>query len=284
MTLTILVADDDLGTRISVSDYLESLGYSVIVAKDGKQALSMIDKYKPHALITDINMPRMDGYELVRQVRQKPAFRLFPVVFLSERNSVEERIRGHQAGCDAYLPKPFEIKELVEVIRNLLNKQIEMQRKFLNFPTEELPKPPGEIEPGVINPLDNVAQDAIAPKSLDFNLTEREKDVLRKFLNFTTQEDPKPVAEPEPTSSQLIDDAPKSLNFSLTKREKEVLDLLTTGLSNIKIGTKLHLSHKTIEKYVSSLIRKTQTNNRTELVRFALENHLVEIKARKTQE
>jgi DNA-binding NarL/FixJ family response regulator len=177
----------------------------------------------------------MDGYELVRQVRQKPAFRLFPVVFLSERNTVEERIRGYEAGCDAYLPKPFEIKELVVVIRYLFEKAMRMGAGFLNPWIQDEPKPTTESEPDNINKIDDFPQDASthsAPKSLDFNITEREKEVL-------------------------------------------VL-LVKGGLTNRQIGTKLHLSHKTIEKYVSSLIRKTQTNNRTELVRFALENNLLD--------
>ncbi|MGK7882887.1 MAG: response regulator, partial [Crocosphaera sp.] len=63
--------------------------------------------------------------------------------------------------------------------------------------------------------------------------------------------------------------------FQLTQRESEVLDLLTMGLSNGEIGQRLHLSPRTIEKYVSSLLRKTDTNNRAELVRFAFDHHLV---------
>jgi DNA-binding NarL/FixJ family response regulator len=234
MPLTILVADDDLGTRISVSDYLELLGYSVIVAKDGKQALSMIDKYQPHALITDINMPRMDGYELVRQVREKPQFRLFPVVFLSERNTVEERIRGYKAGCDSYLPKPFEIQELAVVIRNLIDKSLVLPWTLLNPLTQETPKPSPEVDP--------VCSEETAPST--------------------------PL---KPTTS-------KSFDIKFTEREKEVLQLLTKGggLTNREIGTKLHLSHKTVEKHVSTLFRKTQTNNRTELSLFAVENHLVD--------
>jgi DNA-binding NarL/FixJ family response regulator len=62
----------------------------------------------------------------------------------------------------------------------------------------------------------------------------------------------------------------------LSNREKEVLNLITTGLSNIEIGESLYLSPRTIEKYVSSLLRKTQTNNRAELVRFALEKKLLD--------
>lgn len=221
MPLTILVADDNLGTRLSVSDYLELTGYSVITAEDGQQALSMIETYHPHVLVTDINMPRMDGYELVRQVRQKPAFRLLPVVFLTERSSTEERIKGYQTGCDLYLPKPFEMQELSAVIRNLLERS-QMIQSELRFSSADTPAP---------SVTDNTQPKAIAPKP-----------------NY----------------------------LDLTKREQEVLDLLTTGLSNVEIGNKLHLSPRTVEKYVSSLLRKTETNNRAELVRFALENHLVD--------
>jgi DNA-binding NarL/FixJ family response regulator len=214
MPLIILVADDNLGTRLSVSDYLEISGYSVITAEDGQQALSMIDRYHPHLIVTDINMPKLDGYELVRKVRQRPEFRLLPVVFLTERSSTEERIRGYQLGCDMYLPKPFEMQELSAVIRNLLERSQIMQSEW-RFSSLEV-----------------------------------------------TRSQPQTQTSPNA--------------FDLTKREQQVLDLLTTGLSNGDIGNKLHLSARTVEKYVSSLLRKTETSNRAELVRFALENHLVE--------
>lgn len=229
MPLTILVADDNLGTRLSVSDYLEISGYSVIAAEDGMQALSMIETYHPHILITDINMPRMDGYELVRQVRQKPAFRLLPVVFLTERASTEERIRGYQTGCDLYLPKPFEMQELGAVIRNLLERSQIMQSEW-RFSADDVTRVPTETGSNAAMPNYNLPQ-AIASRSN---------------------------------------------NLSLTKREHQVLDLLTKGSSNVEIGKELHLSPRTIEKYVSSLLRKTATSNRAELVRFALENQLVD--------
>jgi DNA-binding NarL/FixJ family response regulator len=230
MPLTILVTDDNVGTRLSVSDYLEMSGYSVIAAEDGQQALSMIEIYHPHVLVTDINMPRMDGYELVRQVRQKPAFRLLPVVFLTERTSTEERIKGYQTGCDLYLPKPFEMQELGAVIRNLLERSQIIQTELRFSSPEGMRSYPQTQASEPTDKLDNTKQGAIAFKS----------NVL-----------------------------------ALTKREQQVLDLLTTGLSNGDIGSKLHLSPRTVEKYVSSLLRKTETSNRAELVRFALKNHLV---------
>ena len=230
MPLTILVTDDNVGTRLSVSDYLEMSGYSVIAAEDGQQALSMIEIYHPHVLVTDINMPRMDGYELVRQVRQKPAFRLLPVVFLTERTSTEERIKGYQTGCDLYLPKPFEMQELGAVIRNLLERSQIIQTELRFSSPEGMRSHPQTQDSELTDKVDNTKQGVIAFKS----------NVL-----------------------------------ALTKREQQVLDLLTTGLSNGDIGSKLHLSPRTVEKYVSSLLRKTETSNRAELVRFALKNHLV---------
>lgn len=231
MPLIILVADDNVGTRLSVKDYLEFSGYSVVMAEDGQQALSMIETHHPHVLITDINMPRMDGYELVRQVRQKPPFRLLPVVFLTERTSTEERIRGYEIGCDLYLPKPFEMKELGVVIRSLIERVQIMQSEW-RFSSD--------------NSVQSQAQVAA-------------EEAINQIKN-----------------TPLYGNTPNQTHLNLTSREKEVLDLLTNGLSNIDIGKKLHLSPRTIEKYVSNLLRKTATTNRAELVRFALENQLVD--------
>ncbi|NEO29910.1 MAG: response regulator transcription factor [Symploca sp. SIO3C6] len=228
MPLMILVVDDNLGTRLSVSDYLELSGYSVITAEDGQEAVSLINTNHPLLIVTDINMPKMDGYELVRQVRQKPALRLLPVVFLTERSSTEERIRGYQSGCDVYLPKPFEMEELGAVIRNLLERSQMMQAE-LRFSSSG-----GVHSPPISSPTTQA-------------LTNRVNHI------------PTEVIVPKPT------------NIHLTKREQEVLDLLATqGLSNTEIANQLYLSPRTIEKYISSLFRKTATSNRAELIRFAL--------------
>ncbi|MGQ4649286.1 response regulator [Lyngbya aestuarii] len=235
MPLTILVVDDNLGTRLAVSDYLELLGYSVVSADDGQQALSLIDKYHPHLIVTDINMPKMDGYELVREVRKRPEFRLLPVVFLTERNSTEERIIGYQLGCDLYLPKPFEMQELGAVIRNLLERSQMMQAEWIISSAEGRPSQ-HQAQPSTPHP----------PATPDSATTHRKENVQGKSGNS------------------------KLPALNLTTREQEVLDLLTQGLSNSDIANELYLSPRTIEKYVSNILRKTETNNRAELVRFAL--------------
>ncbi|MGB3403716.1 MAG: response regulator transcription factor [Microcoleaceae cyanobacterium] len=219
MPLTILVVDDDLGTRLSIGDYLEMSGYMVISAKDGREALEQVDEYKPHLIVTDIAMPEMNGYELIRQVRTRPAFRLLPVIFLTAHTSVEERIKGYKIGCDNYLPKPFELEELGAVIRSLLERSQLIEAEW------------------------------------------------RSRLEST------PVNATEYSSSPITY-TPSQIKIKLTSREQQVLEQIIEGLSNIQIGEQLHLSPRTIEKYVSSLLRKTETSNRAELVRFALQNHL----------
>ncbi|MBW4562229.1 MAG: response regulator transcription factor [Mojavia pulchra JT2-VF2] len=227
MPLTILVVDDDLGTRLSISDYLELSGYSVITANDGQEALMMVEEYQPDLIVTDIVMPRMNGYELVRRVRQQPAFRLLPVILLTARTKTQERILGYQSGCDLYLPKPFELEELAAAIRNLLERSQIIQSEY-RFSHQEN--------------LGNSNQ----TKALE--------------------------AHP----SQFISIEKSQMLSSLTPREQEVLELLTHGLSNADMGHQLHLSARTVEKYVSSLLRKTATSNRAELVRFAIKHGLVD--------
>ncbi|MGF1536700.1 MAG: response regulator transcription factor [Elainellaceae cyanobacterium] len=222
MALTILVVDDDVGIRMAVADCLQMSGYLTVEAKDGKDALGKIKQYQPHLVIADIAMPRMTGYEFIQQVRRQPEFRLLPIVFLTERTTTAERVRGYETGCDVYLPKPFELKELKAVVRNLLERSqliqaaIQLQRH--------------QSQPAA------AADEAVHPA-------------------------------PIPTSAEAA--------ISLTSREQEVLDFLTEGLSNAQIGEALHLSARTIEKYVSSLLRKTEVSNRAELVRFAIDHHLI---------
>lgn len=243
MPLTILVADDDFATRLSITDYLEITGYSVIPAENGKEALGLVEEFQPHLIVTDITMPEMDGYEFVRRVRTRPAFRLLPVIFLTERTSTQERIRGYQMGCDNYLAKPFELQELGAVIRSLLDRYALIAQAPSHSPKPE-PTPTEARSRANSQPeADFITQKSETDDSLRDNSASR------------------------PSPSQ---NAP-----SLTQRERQVLDLLTEGLSNIQIGSTLHLSPRTVEKHVSSLFRKTESNNRAELVRFAMEHHLV---------
>lgn len=223
MPLTILVVEDDEGTCLSIQDYLDLEGYAVMVAKDGWEALERVEALQPQLIITDISMPRLDGYAFLKSLRQRPAWRLLPVVFLTAHAETRERVRGYQSGCDAYLEKPFELDELGAVVRNLLERSQLIQTALLQY-TLANPTPPAV----------------------------------------------------HPPASQAPDCYPEPPAIAFTKRERNVLDFIAEGLSNAQIADHLYLSPRTVEKYVSSLLRKTDTANRAELVRFAMDHHLVE--------
>ncbi|MBO0349622.1 response regulator transcription factor [Phormidium pseudopriestleyi FRX01] len=237
MPLTILIVDDDPAIRLSICHYLEQCGYSAIAAQNGQEGLLKLEEFQPQLLVTDIIMPEMDGYELVKRVRQKPALRLLPVIFLTARTSTPERILGYQLGCDLYLPKPFDLEELGAVIRNLLERSQLIQSQW-RFNSDDSPSPPAEPPKKPPSSGDSL------PASFNPGTT-----------GLTAQK--------------------SEFAISLTPRERDVLDLLAEGLSNAQIGANLHLSPRTVEKYVSALLRKTETSNRAGLLRFAIEHHLV---------
>jgi DNA-binding NarL/FixJ family response regulator len=213
MPLTILVVDDDPALRMALVGYFELEGYVAIAAMHGRDALLKVDRHQPQLVITDALMPEMDGFELIRQLRQQPQYRLLPVVFLTARTELDNRIRGYKAGVDVYVQKPVALMELGAIVRNLLDR------------------------------------------------------AMLTGLSQTTTGGEAETNLPHALSSE-------GAAIDLTKRERETLVLLVEGLSNSEIGDRLFLSSRTIEKYVIRLLDKTQTRNRIELARFAIEHGL----------
>jgi DNA-binding response OmpR family regulator len=108
----VLVADDDAWILRMVATVLEKRGYVVITATDGEEALSRALVTPPDLLITDVMMPRMDGWALVKALRSRPEHATLPVIFLTALSSDDDRIRGFRLGADDYVPKPFRFEEL----------------------------------------------------------------------------------------------------------------------------------------------------------------------------
>ncbi len=124
MPLTILVVDDDPALRMALVGYFELEGYVAIAAMNGRDALLKVDRHQPQLVVTDALMPEMDGFELIRRLRQQPQYRLLPVVFLTARAELDNRIRGYKAGVDVYVQKPVALTELGAIVRNLLDRAI----------------------------------------------------------------------------------------------------------------------------------------------------------------
>jgi len=116
----ILVVDDDRAVRESLRRSLSFNGYTVDLAEDGVEALEAINNERPDALVLDVMMPRLDGLEVCRQLRSTGDD--LPILVLTARDSVSERVSGLDAGADDYLPKPFALEELLARLRALLRR------------------------------------------------------------------------------------------------------------------------------------------------------------------
>src|SRR5262249_46119482 len=108
----ILVVDDDAWILRMVTTVLEKRGYEVEVARDGEEGLAQAQASPPDLIITDVMMPRLDGWALVKQLRARAELALVPVIFLTALGSDEDRIRGFRRGHEDYLAKPFRFEEL----------------------------------------------------------------------------------------------------------------------------------------------------------------------------
>jgi DNA-binding response OmpR family regulator len=130
----VLVADDDTWIVRMVATVLEKRGYSVETACDGEDALQRALARTPDLLITDVMMPRMDGWSLVRQLRAHAELAHLPVIFLTALSSEDDRIRGFRLGADDYVTKPFRFEELdLRVTKTLRRAQAAIQetREYL---------------------------------------------------------------------------------------------------------------------------------------------------------
>ncbi len=124
----VLVADDDPWILRMVATVLEKRGYSVETAVDGEDALARALVRPPDLLITDVMMPKMDGWALVRQLRSHSELAMLPVIFLTALSAEDDRIRGFRLGADDYVTKPFRFEELdLRVTKTLRRTQVVMQ-------------------------------------------------------------------------------------------------------------------------------------------------------------
>lgn len=122
MDKRLLVVDDDPGLLLAVSETMRAEGYEVITARRGAEALGIIAETIPDLIISDIRMPGMDGYQLVKNLRAAPRSRLIPIIFLTAKDETADRITGFRTGVDAYLTKPFEPEELVAIVASILQR------------------------------------------------------------------------------------------------------------------------------------------------------------------
>ncbi|MBV8981912.1 MAG: response regulator transcription factor [Acidimicrobiia bacterium] len=172
--MRVLVADDDVAVRSSLERALRLEGYEVTLTADGRRTLAEVITSRPDALVLDVRMPELDGLEVCRRLRAMadPT----PVLMLTARDSVSDRVEGLDAGADDYLVKPFALPELLARLRALLRR----------WPAE------GEILRFEDLSLDPVAHQAFRGERL-LRLTRTEFALLELFLDHQRQVLPRSV-------------------------------------------------------------------------------------------
>lgn len=226
----LLLVDDEPGLRSAVQAYLEDEGFEVTTAVDGEEGFARAQQLLPDLVISDVMMPRCDGYGLLRRMREDERLGGTPVIFLTAKGMTADRTQGYLAGVDDYIPKPFDPDELVARVRNVVRRQ------------------------------DRLLAEAARFADVDVGQMARQINEIRSLLSGSA-----------PDSA-----AAETPQLSFTPREASVLQLVAEGLMNKEIARQLETSIRNVEKYVSRLFIKTGTSSRTELVRFALQNRLVE--------
>lgn len=120
MAGVILAVDDSTSMRRMVNLTLAGAGYEVVQAADGVEALEYARRNRADLVLTDVNMPRMDGITLVRELRALPDYRYTPMLVLTTESSQEKKVQGKQAGATGWLVKPFEPGQLLATIARVL--------------------------------------------------------------------------------------------------------------------------------------------------------------------
>ena len=120
MAKTILIVDDSASLRQVVGISLRGAGYDVIEACDGRDALAKLTGQKVHLIVSDVNMPNMDGISLVKAVKQLQAYKFTPIVMLTTETTDEKKKAGQEAGAKAWVVKPFRPEQLLAVAQKLV--------------------------------------------------------------------------------------------------------------------------------------------------------------------
>jgi two-component system chemotaxis response regulator CheY len=120
MAKTILIVDDSSSLRSVVGTALKGAGYDVIEAEDGRDALSKLNGQKIHLIISDVNMPNMNGIEFLKASKQIPAYKFTPVIMLTTESAEEKKMQGQAGGAKAWMVKPFQPPQLLNAVSKLV--------------------------------------------------------------------------------------------------------------------------------------------------------------------
>ena len=195
----ILVVDDDDGIRSLVKKYLNKNNYLVTTASSAEDASEKIKIIKFDMIILDIMMPGKSGLEFIKENKKKLQT---PIILLTAKGEAEERIKGLEIGADDYLPKPFEPKELILRIQNIIQKTKRIdQKRIVNFQNVQI----------------DLNKQIIFNNDVEFKINNTEKEILEKMIN-----DPGKTFSREEIGSLIDLDKERSIDVIITRLRKKI--------------------------------------------------------------
>ncbi|MBI3169692.1 MAG: response regulator [Chloroflexi bacterium] len=187
LSTIILIVEDEAAIRMGLSAAMTRQGYRVITAENGKDALQKAGEYHPDLIISDILMPVLDGFEMKKKLSADPALAPIPLIYLTARTAVEDRVIGIRGGADDYVTKPFDVEELTARVEAVL-RRVRRERKLgheqaREFDHEDLEKLRRELMQNfhheVRTPLSNVMMFLEIVATHKFETLEEQKEFVR---------------------------------------------------------------------------------------------------------
>lgn len=302
-----LVVDDSPQTLAFLNDALDQAGFTVLIALDGNQALSVATRMTPDIILLDAVMPNLDGFATCRALKQIKSIEHVPVIFMTGLSDSEHIVMGLEAGGVDYVTKPINPYELIARMRVHLNNArmtmsarsaLDATRQFLfavdgsgrirwaTPQTNALFAASGashawlETElPGLLKPwLQTLPAADGHPQQADSNLhnAKRERQLLLGdlagplFVSYLGKAGNDEYLMRLTANNKQAPTEPLRKQFSLTEREAEVLLWIANGKTNREIGTILTMSPRTVNKHLEQVFRKMSVENRTSAAAMAL--------------
>ena len=186
-TTTILIVEDEAAIRMGLSAAMTRQGYRVITAENGNDAIQKAGEYYPDLIISDVLMPVLDGFEMKKKLSTDPTLASIPLIYLTARTAVEDRVTGIRGGADDYVTKPFDVQELsarVEaVLRRVRQERKQGQEEAREFGQEDLEKLRRELMQNfhheIRTPLNNVMMFLEIVATHKFESLEEQKEFVR---------------------------------------------------------------------------------------------------------
>lgn len=119
MPKTVITIDDSMSIRETIKMTLQPAGYSVLTAEDGARGLALCERQKADLVVTDLNMPQMDGITLIARLRALPQYRFTPILMLTTESQEDKKLAGKKAGATGWIVKPFDPARLVAVVQKV---------------------------------------------------------------------------------------------------------------------------------------------------------------------